>query len=259
MTNLILNAADAIPSGGTLTVRTAAGVRDPVSGAVTHVLLEVHDSGMGMDEETRKHCLEPFFSTKGQRGTGMGLAMVYGVMERHEGTIEVQSELGRGTIVKLAFPIRKLTHGGTLEAPAEESVKPLHILCIDDEPLLRELLRDILERDGHRVQVADSGPTGIDVFRTAMHRRSPFDVVITDLGMPYFDGRQVAKVLKRESPATPVVMLTGWGAFMKEDGDVPAQVDGVLSKPPRSNEIRETLRRLTRDTPELKLKNKRGA
>jgi CheY-like chemotaxis protein len=119
-------------------------------------------------------------------------------------------------------------------------------LCIDDEPLLRELMREVLERDGHKVEVCDSGQGGVSAFRAATSRGRPFDVVFTDLGMPYFDGRQVAKVLKRESPSTPVIMLTGWGAFMKEDGEVPPQVDGILSKPPRSSEIRETLQRVVR-------------
>src|SRR5262249_18012876 len=107
LTNLILNAVDALGEGGTITVRTRAGSRGPAESA-THVLLEVGDTGMGMNEETRKRCLEPFFSTKGQSGTGLGLAMVYGVMERHGGQIEIDSEPGRGTVIKLIFPIRNI-------------------------------------------------------------------------------------------------------------------------------------------------------
>jgi CheY-like chemotaxis protein len=249
LTNLIINAVDAIPSGGTITVRTRSGPRDLSSqngGTPSHVILEVHDTGIGMDEETRKHCLEPFFSTKGQRGTGLGLAMVYGVMERHDGRIEIESELGQGTTMRLIFPVRTLASNGKLEHSQYETSGPLRILCIDDEPLLRELLREMLEREGHKVEVSESGQAGLEAFRDAGSRGLPFDVVFTDLGMPYFDGRQVAKVLKRESPNTPVVMLTGWGAFMKEDGEVPAQVDGILSKPPRSAEIREALQRIAR-------------
>jgi CheY-like chemotaxis protein len=109
--------------------------------------------------------------------------------------------------------------------------------------LLRELIKEILERDGHEVEVSDSGQSGLDEFRLALKRGRPFDVVITDLGMPYLDGRQVAKAVKQESPSTPVVMLTGWGAFMKEDGNSPEQVDGIISKPPRSRELREALSR----------------
>jgi len=175
-------------------------------------------------------------STKGKRGTGLGLAMVYGVMERHEGAIEVDSERGKGTTFRLIFPVREDALASVNGEDDGVAPKPLQILCIDDEPLLRDLLKEMLERDGHGVEVSDGGQSGIEAFRSATRRGRPFDVVITDLGMPYVDGRQVAKILKRESPGTPVVMLTGWGAFMKEDSSEPAQVDGLLSKPPRSKE-----------------------
>ncbi|HWD90760.1 MAG TPA: ATP-binding protein [Verrucomicrobiae bacterium] len=241
LTNLIMNAVDAIPNGGTITVRTRVGSRGPAA-TPTHVLVEVGDTGIGMDTETRKRCLEPFFSTKGQRGTGMGLAMVYGVMERHGGHIEIESEPGKGTVMKLIFPIRHLAGTDPLSDGPELEATPLNILCIDDEPLLRELLREILERDGHSVSLADGGQSGVDEFRAAAGNGRPFDVVLTDLGMPYFDGRQVVNVIKQESPGTPIIMLTGWGSFMKEDGDLPEQVSGILTKPPRSAELREMLR-----------------
>jgi signal transduction histidine kinase/CheY-like chemotaxis protein/HAMP domain-containing protein len=245
LTNLVLNAVDALPEGGAITVRTRVGAQGSADNTPTHVLLEVRDTGTGMDEETRRRCLEPFYSTKGAGGTGLGLAMVFGVMERHGGQVEIDSEVGKGTVMKLIFPIR---HGETEAAPAPdgriESTGPLHILCIDDEPLLRELLRELLESEGHKVILADSGQSGVDAFRAAAGKHNPFDVVLTDLGMPYLDGRQVVKLIKQESPATPVIMLTGWGSFMKEDGDLPDQVSGILTKPPRSNELREMLRRL---------------
>jgi len=243
LTNLILNAVDAIPTGGTITVRTRVGSRGS-SDTPTHVLLEVGDTGVGMSEETRKRCLEPFYSTKGKRGTGLGLAMVYGVMERHGGQIEIDSEPGKGTVMKLILPIRRLAGAGPVENGEPGAQLPLNILCIDDEPLLRELLRELLEREGHHVSVADGGQSGVDEFRAAANDRRPFDVVLTDLGMPYFDGRQVVKTIKEESPGTPIIMLTGWGSFMKEDGDVPEEVSGILTKPPRSNELREMLRRV---------------
>jgi YesN/AraC family two-component response regulator len=92
----------------------------------------------------------------------------------------------------------------------------------------------------------DGGRAGVEAFRAARNRNEPFDVVITDLGMPYMDGREVAAAIKRESPGIPVVMLTGWGAFMKEDNDLPMHVDGLLSKPPRIGDIRAMLRRVVR-------------
>jgi len=240
-TNLVLNAVDAMPDGGKIILRTQV-LRDANNGRhPKEVAIEISDSGTGMSEETRKRCLEPFFSTKGKRGTGLGLAMVYGVVERHEGKIEVLSELGQGTTFRLIFPVRAKLCQDDEPEDSSPAVEPLQILCIDDEPLLRELIKEILERDGHTVEVSDCGQSGLDEFRIARERGRPFDVVITDLGMPYLDGRQVAKLLKQESPATPVVMLTGWGAFMKEDGNVPAHVDGILSKPPRAKELREIL------------------
>ena len=248
LTNLVLNAVDALPQGGKVTLRTrVTRCRTQTDGATapTHVIVEVTDTGVGMSEETRKRCLEPFFSTKGKRGTGLGLAMVYGVMERHEGRIEVESELGEGTTFRLVFPIRRDVGGATDALDTDTPTKPLQILCIDDEPLLRELLKELLERDGHEVEVSDNGQTGLDAYRAARERGRPFDVVITDLGMPYLDGRQVARILKLESPDTPVIMLTGWGAFMKEEGALPTQVDAILSKPPRTKELRKTLLRVT--------------
>jgi DNA-binding response OmpR family regulator len=122
----------------------------------------------------------------------------------------------------------------------------MQILCIDDESSLRELLKEILERDGHKVVLSDSGQSGLDEFLVATERHRPFDLVITDLGMPYLDGRQVAKMIKLESPATPVIMLTGWGAFIKEEDGDHEEADVILSKPPRSRELRETLQKLKR-------------
>lgn len=245
LTNLVLNSVDAMPSGGTINIRTQSGARD-YAGAdeklPSHVILEVKDTGVGMDEETRKRCLEPFFSTKGLRGTGLGLAMVYGVVERHEGSIEIDSLPGKGTTMRLIFPLRETPKVGAVATPeAGGALAQLRVLFIDDEPLLRELLKEVLEADGHKVQVADGGQSGLDAFRAARERGEPFHVVITDLGMPYVDGRQVAQTIKRESPTTPVLMLTGWGAFMKAEDTLAALVDGVLSKPPKMSELYESL------------------
>jgi signal transduction histidine kinase/ActR/RegA family two-component response regulator len=239
LTNLILNSVDAMPQGGRLTIRTHTYGRDRSGGAAaTHVMVEVTDTGTGMDEETRRRCLEPFFSTKGRRGTGLGLAMVYGIVERHDGSVEIDSTPGRGTTVRVVFPVRPAHHIDPA-IPVETTIplSALRILCIDDEPLLREMLKQILEAGGHTVEVADGGESGLELFREAVRREEQFNVVITDLGMPHLDGRQLSNIIKRESPETPVIMLTGWGTMMKEDGDVPAQVDGVLSKPPKISEL----------------------
>jgi len=248
MTNLVLNAVDALPSGGKITIRTQLLVKNQAESKYpNHIVLEVSDTGTGMSEETRRRCLEPFFSTKGMRGTGLGLAMVYGVTQRHEGTIEILSEMGKGTTFRLVLPVREIICVDHETHEKGGPIAPMRILCIDDEPLLCELLKEILSRDGHTVETSDGGQSGLDAFRKAQADQKPFDVVITDLGMPYLDGREVVKVLRAESPKTPIVMLTGWGAFMKEEDPLPKLVDELLSKPPRSSEIRNTLRRVVCD------------
>jgi CheY-like chemotaxis protein len=118
---------------------------------------------------------------------------------------------------------------------------PLHVLVVDDDPLVAEVLRDILERDGHEVTVAEGGENGISVFRDARAQGKAFDIVLTDLGMPHVDGRRVASAIKSESSSTPVILLTGWGRRMLDDGDLPPNVDQVLSKPADLSELRHAM------------------
>jgi signal transduction histidine kinase/CheY-like chemotaxis protein len=245
--NLVFNAVDAMQKDGPLTVRTrTAQLGRPDWGSTSladSVVLEVVDSGVGMDEETRRRCLEPFYTTKGERGTGLGLAMVYGSMQRHGADIEIESAPGKGTTVRLCFllpadaPASALKPGAV--SPAAPS--PLRILLVDDDPLVLKSLRDTLEVDGHAVTVANGGQAGIDAFTESNAHAAPFDVVITDLGMPYVDGRKVSASIKAARPATRVIMLTGWGQRMLAEGSTPDHVDKVLGKPPKLRELREAL------------------
>jgi signal transduction histidine kinase/ActR/RegA family two-component response regulator len=251
MTNIILNSVDAMPQGGQIVISGRAVSLPSLPGQeknkCTHIVLEFSDNGVGMDEGTRQRCLEPFFSTKRQRGgSGLGLAMVYGATERHEGHIEIQSEVDKGTTVRLIFPVREIPNAkqDALPAPTGTSAS-LRLLCIDDEPLLRELLKEILEFYHHDVETADGGEMGLEAFRKARLAGQPFDVVITDLGMPVVDGRQVAEKIKAESPDTPVIMLTGWGTMLEDKGERVPRVDAVLSKPPRVAELVDTLSKVT--------------
>jgi CheY-like chemotaxis protein/anti-sigma regulatory factor (Ser/Thr protein kinase) len=247
LTNLIFNAVDAMPEGGTLTLRTrllTSGSRS-ADDVTRYVQLEVTDTGIGMDEETRRRCLEPFYTTKGERGTGLGLAMVYGMVQRHSADLDIDSAVGRGTTVRLSFaaadPVAVPLAAGTLLQPI---VRQLRILLVDDDPMLIKSLRDILEQDGHVVTVAEGGQQGIEAFAAALAHGTPFSIVITDLGMPYVDGRKVAASIKAASARTPVIMLTGWGKRLLAENDIPAHVDRVLSKPPRLGELRAALAKL---------------
>src|SRR5580698_4011669 len=242
LTNLIFNAVDAMPTGGTLSVRTRKAT---VADGETRVLIEVSDTGVGMDEDTRRRCLEPFYTTKGERGTGLGLAMVYGMIQRHSAELEIDSAPGKGTTVRLNFPAVTSSVVSQPKAKSAAVVKrPLRILLVDDDPLLIKSLQDTLQEDGHLVTATHGGHEGIEAFAAAAKRGECFDIVVTDLGMPHVDGRKVATSVKGVSPTTPVVLLTGWGQRLIATNDAPAHVDKVLAKPPRLHELRAALSEL---------------
>jgi signal transduction histidine kinase len=236
LTNLVFNAVDAMPLGGRLSLITRA-MNDGVE-------LTVADSGIGMDEQTRRKCLEPFFTTKGERGTGLGLAMVYGIARRHAATLKVESTPGEGTRMVLTFP--QVCPEPNSATPLDEGpspvVVPLRILLIDDDPLVLAPLKEILESDGHEVLATEDPRHGIEIFATDQASR-PFDVVITDLGMPHLDGRAVARAIKRASARTPVILLTGWGRRLHAEEQPTPDIDQVLSKPPKLRELRAVLAR----------------
>lgn len=240
LTNLVLNAVDAMPEGGDLIVATSKMVNE--SGQPC-VLLEISDTGVGMDEQTRLRCMEPFFTTKGERGSGLGLSMVYGTLQRHEAEISLKSEPGKGTTFSICFLAQASSEIGesdrTKEDPSGER-KRLKILLIDDEVTLLSALSETLEAEGHLVTSAAGGQEGLDLFKASL-KAGGYDVVITDLGMPRIDGNAVATGVKSMSPNTPVIMLTGWGRRMQEDGVLPAGVDHLLGKPARMSSLREAL------------------
>ena len=234
-------------AAGRLTLRTAAEPEDeqqhPEMQRARSVCLEVSDTGIGMDEETRRRCLEPFFTTKGERGTGLGLAMVYGVAQRHGADLEIDSAVGKAR--RCACASRRRPCGAVcspLPHPPPRSAAPHP--AGGRRSAAAQSLRDTLGGDGHRVTTPR---------RPGRHRRlpcgtnagRPFAVVITDLGMPHVDGRKVASAVKAAAPATPVILLTGWGQRLVADGDIPPHVDRVLSKPPKLRELREALASLT--------------
>jgi len=234
LTNLVFNAIDAMPDGGTLTLRTAPADEPG------WVRIDVGDSGVGMDAEARRRCMEPFFTTKGERGTGLGLAMVFGVARRHGAEVDIRSAPGEGTTFSLIFPTAMRDPAKRGAEP--ETPPPMRLLLVDDDPVLLKALSDALGNDGHRITPANDGQAGIDAF-VAGQDGFPFDAVITDLGMPYINGRQVAAAIKSTSPETPVILLTGWGQGMLSGVEGIPNIDLVLSKPPKLREVRAALAR----------------
>jgi len=246
LTNVVFNSVEALPQGGVITLisRLVPKPDLPEAGSEQQeIQIEIRDNGIGMDERVRQHCLEPFFSTKLQTGgTGLGLAMVYGMVRRHDGSIVIDSTPNQGTSVRLIFPIRERVISSARHQPAQpEPCRSLRILCIDDEPELRQLMHDLLEAYHHKVSVAPGGREGVEMFRSNLRGREPYEIVITDLGMPEMDGHHVARAIKAESPHTPIIMLTGWGTIMKTEGETAPEVDAVLSKPPRMEELNKLL------------------
>ena len=219
MTNLILNAVDAMPDGGALTLRTAL-VEEQVE-------LTVSDTGVGMPESVRQRIFDPFFTTKGAQGTGLGLSITYGILMRHRARVSVESEPGQGTTFRLTFEPGTVPEPVALAAPlTAPSGTSLRCLVVDDEEPVGTVLGDVLESSGHAAVVLTNGAEAIERFR-----REPFDVVFTDLAMPGLSGWQVARAVKATSPAVPVFLVTGFGVELSADERRAHGVDLVLNKP----------------------------
>jgi signal transduction histidine kinase/ActR/RegA family two-component response regulator len=236
MTNLIFNAVDAMPQGGAITIRTATLAGG--AGDAPQVRLEIGDTGAGMDDETRRRCLEAFFTTKGDRGTGLGLAMVQSAAQRHKAALDIDSAPGAGTRIRLDFAAATAARAGKTSSRGLRATRPLRLLLIDDDPAVLNSTMVVLRLSGHTIAAADGGQAGIDALRAALAAGERFDAIITDLGMPYVDGNTVALAAKEMFPDTPVVLLTGWGRRMATGGQAPAHVDFVLPKPLDLDELR---------------------
>jgi len=229
VTNLLLNAIDAMPRGGRLTLSTCSREEG--------VELRVTDTGEGMSEDVRRRIFDPFFSTRSPVRTGLGLSVVHGIVSRHRGRISVASEEGRGTTVTVWLPAGlPASHVPAAPAPAagaaaprereRDETRPPSVLILEDEEQIREMLVESLAQAGYRVDSAADGLAGL-----ARFQRDRFDVVLTELSLPERSGLEVARDIKRISPETPVVLVTGWGhvldpARLRESG-----VDLTLVKP----------------------------
>jgi PAS domain S-box-containing protein len=228
-TNLVFNAVDALPHGGT--IRLATWRRGP------QTIVEVQDSGIGMSLDVQARVFEPFFSTKGERGTGLGLAMVYGIVERHGGQIAVDSAPGRGTTFRLTFPWARAAQAPT-QAPAEPGgPRALHILVVDDEAMLGRMAARMLAVDGHTAAVATSGEEALQLLCA-----EDFDLVISDVGMGEgMNGWELAHRVRAEFPDVRFALATGWGAQIEPDEARARGVGAVIGKPYSLRDLRYLL------------------
>lgn len=232
LVNLLLNAVAALPEGGKIAIKTW------VSGH--GVSCSVADTGVGMSEEVRRRALEPFFTTKGPKSTGLGLAVSHAIIQRHGGELEIESAEGRGTIVTVRLPVAREKAAATPAPGTPPPASPRKVLVIDDEPEVREVLTDMLARQGHRVSQAASGAEGLSMFQAGR-----YDLVFTDLGMAGLTGWQVAEAIKTLSSVTPVVLVTGWGDDVTRPGRDAGFVDQIMSKPFDFNTVATVIAKAT--------------
>jgi len=228
LTNLVFNAVDAIPEHGTITVRTFRKNQA--------VILQISDTGTGMTDDVRMHCLEPFFTTKRDHGTGLGLAMACGIVRRHAGEIEIESAPGEGTTITISLIAHEAVRSPEPVKFTHNPPAALAILVVDDEELIRDVLAVVLSEDGHRVEPAMSGAEGLQKLSAR-----PFDLVITDRAMPHMNGDQFATAVRALYPDMPVILLTGFGDLMTAVGDHPPVFDVIACKPFTADSLRAAI------------------
>ena len=236
--NLIFNAVDAMPDGGRITITTWASKGD--------ACCQVSDTGIGMSPDVQHRALEPFFTTKGVKSTGLGLSAAYGIVQRHGGTLSIESEPGRGAVVML-----RLSAGAPVSEapspPSSPSPPPLRILLVDDKDEVRAVVAEMLTSDGHEVIETVNGTEALARLVTG---RS-IDLVLTDLGMPGMTGWDLARAVKTSHASVLVGLVTGWGELPDSEPDQRHCVDFILSKPlerePLYREVAQARLRQRRD------------
>ena len=236
LVNMVFNAVDAMPSGGTLTLST--------NEAGEEVEIRVSDTGTGMTEEVRAKVFDPFFTTKGKAGMGLGLSVSYGIIRRHEGVVEVESEVGRGTTFRVRLP--KVGEAALPAQAAAPQTQPsrrdesLRILVVDDEDYVRELLADILEREGCEVALAAEGREALRLYESG-----EFDAVFTDVGLPGMSGWELARAVRERDSEVALAVITGWGDEVSHEERAAAQANWIIPKPFTVERITDLVREVS--------------
>src|SRR5215203_4132311 len=248
LVNMVFNAIDAMPEGGTLSLTTRT--------INESVIITIVDTGVGMYPEVRSRIFDPFFTTKGKAGLGLGLAVSFGIVRRHGGNIEVESQYGSGTEFRITLPLARLAEKTIDEveqsAPELTPVSPTicvsslerkqpRMLVVDDEDFVRDLLRDILEGEQCDVYIAENGNQALVLFR-----QMEFDGVFTDVGMPGMSGWELAREIRQINTRIPIAVITGWGAAVGSNEQKAAGVNWVIAKPFTADRISELVREISR-------------
>jgi PAS domain S-box-containing protein len=231
--NLIVNAVDAMPLGGRLSI-SCERTND-------HLNLRFADNGLGMTEDVRERIFEPFYTTKGAHGTGLGLAVSYGIIERHEGRISVESEVGQGATFKIELPATDKAVARESQPQPSMEVASLRVLVIDDERFVRDTLADMLLMMDHKVMAVDGGREGLRALAA-----DEFDLVFTDLSMPEMDGWEVAREIRRRfGTELNVILVTGHGTGIPIAPADKHLVNGIIGKPFDFDQVAEIIAQVT--------------
>ncbi|HEU4835792.1 MAG TPA: ATP-binding protein [Pyrinomonadaceae bacterium] len=248
LVNMVFNAIDAMPEGGTLSLTTRT--------AGDSVIITVIDTGVGMYPEVRSKIFDPFFTTKGKAGLGLGLAVSFGIIRRHGGNIEVESQYGKGTEFRITLPVARMEEKSASQVEQVESVETVvpsvsldalsvhsmdrprtRMLVVDDEDFVRELLGEILEGEHCDVYLAAGGSEALAAFR-----ETEFDGVFTDVGMPGMSGWELAREIRQLNASIPIAVITGWGEAVGSHEQREAGVNWVVAKPFTADRIAELVR-----------------
>ena len=241
LVNMVFNAIDAMPEGGKLTLSSRADEHS--------VIVEVIDTGVGMYPEVRSRIFDPFFTTKGKAGLGLGLAVSFGIIRRHGGNVEVESQYGCGTEFRITLPVATIAESGPPMQLADAAPAPSpaganapantipRLLVVDDEDFVRDLLKEMLEGENCDVELAASGNEAL-----AMFRESQFDAVCTDVGMPGMSGWELAREIRQLDQRIPIAVITGWGEAVGSNEQKAAGVDWVIAKPFTTERVAELVR-----------------
>lgn len=251
LVNMVFNAIDAMPEGGTLSLVTRT--------VAESVVIKVVDTGVGMDPDVRSRIFDPFFTTKGKAGLGLGLAVSFGIIRRHGGNIEVESQYGKGTEFRITLPVARIADQTVREIPTTAAALPetaelqttshpaehirTKLLVVDDEDFVRDLLAEILEGEHCDAYLAQSGSDALALFA-----EQEFDAVFTDVGMPGMSGWELAREIRRTHQRIPIAVITGWGEAVGSHEQRAAGVDWVVAKPFTADRIAELVREIRKQT-----------
>jgi CheY-like chemotaxis protein len=246
LVNMVFNAIDAMPEGGTLKLSSRT--------LGEKVTIAVGDTGVGMYPEVRSRIFDPFFTTKGKAGLGLGLAVSFGIIRRHGGDIEVESQYGNGTEFRVTLPVARIAETQLIKReldfhpeeqclPTRNLTKPMRLLVVDDEDFVRDLLGEILEAEDCLVELAQDGTEALALFR-----EQEFDGVFTDVGMPGMSGWELAREIRQVNKHVPIAIITGWGELVGSNEQRAAGVDWVIAKPFTAERIADLVREINART-----------